>query len=62
MGKSRSMAGDRWTEADVPDRSRRVVPAIGADTGPGPETAQVTAVQARPRAASERLTGIVYGL
>ncbi len=56
------MAGDRWTEADVPDRSRRVVPAIGADTGPGPETAQVTAVQARPRAASERLTGIVYGL
>ncbi|MGS2648489.1 hypothetical protein [Streptosporangium sp. LJ11] len=55
------MAGDRWTEADVPGRSRRGVPAIGAGTGPGPETARAPAVQARPRARFERLTGIVYG-
>ncbi|MEU4539887.1 hypothetical protein AB0G15_34090 [Streptosporangium sp. NPDC023825] len=62
MGKSRSMAGDRWTEVEVPGRSRRVVTVTGSGTGPRPEAAQVLAVQARPRAASERLTGIVYGL
>lgn len=56
------MAGDRWTGVEVPGRSRRVVTATGAGTGPRPEAAQVPAVQARPRAASERLTGIVYGL
>ena len=42
------MAGNRWTEADVPDRPDRVAPVTGA--GPGPETALVIACRAIGRA------------
>ncbi|WP_436764009.1 SDR family NAD(P)-dependent oxidoreductase [Streptosporangium sp. V21-05] len=55
------MAGNRWTEADVPGQSGRVVLVTGANTGLGLETARVFAARGATVVIACRDTGQYYG-
>ncbi|MER5649010.1 oxidoreductase [Streptosporangium sp. NPDC002524] len=55
------MAGNRWTEADVPDQSGRVVLVTGANTGLGLETARVFAARGATVVIASRDTGKAAG-